>query len=102
MTQKSFKQFITEKVKSIVFEKVNNNSNTIFVFLGISNLVNIDKEIKLYIADFDTFLIDADESIFNRKWFTKTFTELNKEKGNHILSYAQYCYLIHYIDVDFF
>ena len=102
MVQKSFKQLITEKVKSIIFEKINEKSNTIFVLYGISNLVNIDKKSMSYVADLNTFNIDADDTIFNRKWFTKTFTELNKEKDCHILSYAQYCYLIHYIDVDFF
>jgi len=102
MGQESFKQLITEKVKSIVVKKINEKPNSIFVFLGIHNLVNIEDTFKSHIADLETFLIDADETVFNRNWFTKTFTELSKVKDYHILSYAQYCYLTYYIDVGFF
>jgi len=101
MSALSFKNYITGKVKSIIADRYTQKPNLIFVFMGISDLVDIEI-FKQNITDRDTFLLEADSTFFGKEWFTKIFTELNNPQTYHIISYAQYNYLIHYIDADFF
>lgn len=86
-------------------EKVNtlskNVSNKIFVILGQTELITT-REYEEYFADLETFKIEGNNTIFNKKWFTKVFGILNMPKEFHILSYAQFSYLIYYIDPSFF
>jgi RecQ family ATP-dependent DNA helicase len=76
-------------------------NNQIFVLLGQSEL--IDKTDLLdYITEVDTFHLNGNEDVFDKNWFTIVFNKLNSAKQFHLLSYAQFSYLINYIDSSFF
>lgn len=76
-------------------------TNKIFVILGQTKLLHFDNK-ETFIADLETFSLEKDEQIFDRDWFTKVFTTLNQSKEYHVLSFAQFSYLINYIDPSFF
>jgi ATP-dependent DNA helicase RecQ len=76
-------------------------ANQIFVLQGQSSLL-ITEAVKELLADPDTFLLEKDDSVFNQVWFAKVFPELLKPKEYHLLSYAQFSYLIQYLDPSFF
>lgn len=97
----SFKELYTELTFSKIDRLKADKGNQIFVLLGQTNLLNIDNREAL-IADLDTFNLDKDEQIFNKEWFSKIFTTLNQTKEYHLLSFAQFSYLIYYIDPSFF
>ena len=46
--------------------------------------------------------MNGNEELFDKSWFTTVFTKLNFEKKFHLLSYAQFSYLVYYIDSSFF
>ncbi|MCE5321579.1 MAG: DEAD/DEAH box helicase [Bacteroidales bacterium] len=97
----SFKELYSELTFSKIDRLKADKGNQIFVLLGQTNLLNIDNREAL-IADLDTFNLDKDEQIFNKEWFSKIFTTLNQTKEYHLLSFAQFSYLIYYIDPSFF
>lgn len=76
-------------------------TNLIFVILGQTNILDIDNRVE-FIADIDTFRLEKNEQVFSKDWFSKVFIVLNSPKEYHILSFAQFSYLIHYIDPSFF
>ncbi len=76
-------------------------ANQIYVILGQANLLNLDGKVD-FVTDLETFCLERDEQVFNKDWFTKTFTSLNQHKEYHLLSFAQFSYLINYIDPSFF
>ena len=88
---------IFDKIDSLQAQKL----NQIFVILGQSKLVDHDNRDTSF-ADLETFQLEKDDQIFNREWFTRTFSVLNQNKDYHILSFAQFSYLINYIDPSFF
>ena len=57
------KSIFTKRVKSIIESTTINNP--IFVFLGITEYIDLD-EFKSGIYDYDTFLINGNENIFNQ------------------------------------
>ena len=83
-----------EKLKSI-------KANQIFVILGQTTLFDFES-IEGCLVDIDTFILEKGEQIFNKEWFSKVFMILNQQKEYHILSFAQFSYLTHYIDPNFF
>ncbi|MBE0639412.1 MAG: ATP-dependent DNA helicase RecQ [Bacteroidales bacterium] len=95
------KELYSSKIISIIDNYKAVSQNQIFVILGQTTLLNIDNQ-KNNFADPETFKLDRNENTFNREWFTKTFTTLNLKKSYHILSFAQFSYLIYYIDPSFF
>ncbi|UTA66984.1 DEAD/DEAH box helicase [Emticicia sp. 21SJ11W-3] len=98
MTQREiYSRKIFNKVDYL--SKINNNQ--IFVILGQITLLDYNDR-QNFIADIETFEIEADEKTFNKIWFTKIFTILNQTKEYHLLSFAQFSYLIFYIDPSFF
>ena len=97
----TFPEFYTNKAIQIVNNYSAIKSNQIFVFLGQVEL--IDKTILIdNLIDIKTFHLNGNEELFDRNWFTVVFTKLNTEKNFHLLSYAQFSYLISYIDGSFF
>ncbi len=94
-----------ELYSELIFSKIDMlksvKTNQIFVILGQTNILNLDN-VEEYIVDIETFQLEKDEQVFNRNWFTKTFTTLNHPKDYHLLSFAQFSYLINYIDHSFF
>ena len=97
----TFPELYSNKTIEILTEHSAKETNQIFVILGQTEL--IDTSNLLYnITDTDTFQLNGNETLFDKTWFTNFFTTLNSEKHFHLLSYAQFSYLITYIDSSFF
>jgi len=97
----TFSQFYTDQIIKKIKIESSGTKNLIFVILGQTELFNDSQTID-NIVDIETFKINSNETIFDKKWFTRIFTNLNIEKQFHILSYPQFSYLINYIDSSFF
>jgi ATP-dependent DNA helicase RecQ len=97
----TFSEFYSRKTIQILTDQSSRKRNQIFVVLGQTEL--IDKSTLLdNITDAMSFHLNGNEELFNKNWFTTVFTKLNSEKQFHLLSYAQFSYLIYYIDSSFF
>ncbi|CAN1578733.1 SF2_C_RecQ domain containing protein [Spirosomataceae bacterium] len=97
----TFSEFYSNKTIQILTDQSSSKTNQIFVVLGQTEL--IDKTDLLdNITDVDTFHLNGNEDVFDKNWFTSVFTKLNSAKQFHLLSYAQFSYLINYIDSSFF
>jgi ATP-dependent DNA helicase RecQ len=96
-----FSDLYSKKTSEIISTVSSSNPNSIFVFQGQTDLLDIS-QFDNNIVDIETFRRNGNEDIFNKVWFTKTFTSLNSDKNYHLLSYAQFSYLINYIDSSFF
>ena len=97
---------LTAYVKAQLDNKTAGNTNPIFVFIGVEQYVNMDVFEK-YIVDKGTFGQNGNKEIFSPTWFANVFAALNTVLGNPdmeytILSFAQFSYLISYIQPDFF
>lgn len=94
-------EFLEKRVNTIIKNKIKNDNNLIFVFLGVSTIIkeSLDSE---FFADYKTFGFEQNDKTFDKVWFTKVFTTLNIEKEYHLLSFSQFSYLINYIDYSFF
>ena len=77
------------------------NRDQIFVIQGQVGLFN-SESYNHFLADPDTFKTEGDDSIFNKDWFSKTFMSLQQTKDFHLLSFAQFTYLINYIEPSFY
>ena len=100
------KEKLTDYIKGKLDSKSEGNTNPIFVFIGMEQYVNIDVFEK-YIVDKDTFFLNGNQEVFSPSWFANIFSSLNMALGSPnleytILSYAQFSYLITYIQPDFF
>ena len=97
------KSIFTKRVKSIIESTTNNNP--IFVFLGITEYIDLD-EFKSGIYDYDTFLINGNDNIFNQIWFAQAINKLIQpftgDIQYQILSYAQISYIGNYMPLDIF
>ncbi len=96
-----FSEFYSNKIIETLTDQSSRKTNQIFVLLGQTELIDKAKLID-NITDADTFHLNDNEELFDKKWFTIVFTKLNSEKQFHLLSYAQFSYLINYIDSSFF
>ena len=97
----TFSNFYSNKINQILSEESASRTNQIFVLLGQTEL--IDKTNLLNnITDVDTFHLNGNEELFSKNWFTNVFTKLNSQNTFHLLSYAQFSYIINYIDSSFF
>jgi RecQ family ATP-dependent DNA helicase len=97
----TFSEFYSNKTIQILTDQSSSKTNQIFVVLGQTEL--IDKTDLLdNITDVETFHLNGNEEVFDKNWFTSVFTKLNSAKQFHLLSYAQFSYLINYIDSSFF
>ena len=97
----TFSELYTSRVTQIVNERSSAKENQIFVFLGQNDLLDFS-EFSNLICDTDTFKLNGNGDLFDRMWFTSLFSKLNTEKKFHFLSFAQFSYLINYIDSSFF
>lgn len=97
----TFLEFYSNKIIAILTEESAKKNNKIFVVLGQTELIDkssiLDK-----ITDVETFNLNGNEELFDKTWFTTFFTKLNSEKQFHLVSFAQFSYLINYIDSSFF
>ncbi len=95
------KRLYTDKLFKIIDEESKTKENGIFVILGDTNLVEIDHASN-FMADIESFYLTGNDQIFSKAWFSKIFSELNILKEYHLISFAQFSYLIFYIDSSFF
>lgn len=103
---KNIKEYLTGYVKSQLEAKAIENSKPIFVFVGIEQYVDMGVFDK-YIVNNATFSLHGNKSLFTHSWFAEVFSTLNAVLDNptipySILSFAQFSYLVNYIQPDFF
>ena len=91
------KSVLKSHVQAKIDEAVQSTENAILVFMGIEQFAGID-ELSAHIADLDTYSINGNKKVFNKAWFSSLFpTLLAPLQGDyHILSFAQFSYLISY------
>ena len=96
---------VKELYSELIFKKIEklkaDKKNLLFVILGQTTLINFDNKDN-FLADRETFKLEKDDQVFNKEWFSKIFIILNQHKEFHLLSFAQFSYLISYIDPSFF
>lgn len=97
----TFKELYTDLILKNADRLKSDKPNQIFVVQGQVNLINTDT-VNNFLADPETFYLESDELTFNKDWFAKIFTTLQQTKDFHLLSFAQFSYLINYIDPSFF
>ena len=97
----TFSDLYSNKTNNLINQESSLKTNQIFVFLGQAELIDTTNLIE-YISDPETFILNGNEELFNKIWFAKVFTTLNSEKRFHLITYAQFSYLINYIDSSFF
>ena len=94
----NIERYYYSKITNIINE--NSEKNQVYVVQGINkdclNLFDND-----YIIDKKTFLSECSLT-FDKDWFTSFFLKLNVDKAYNIISYAQFTYLISYIDSSLF
>lgn len=97
-------KLVKDYYSELIFNKINDiksaKNNLIFVMLGQSSLVDL-KNKQDFIADEQSFYLDANDTVFNKEWFSKVFLTLTQSKEYHLLSFAQFSYLINYIEPSF-
>ncbi|PAC31145.1 hypothetical protein BWI92_10530 [Flectobacillus sp. BAB-3569] len=97
----TFSEFYSNKIIQILREQSAKRTNKIYVVLGQTDLID-KSDLLTNITDVETFHLNGNEELFNKPWFITMFTKLNFENSFHVLSYAQFSYLINYIDSSFF
>ncbi|MDY3319850.1 helicase-related protein [Riemerella anatipestifer] len=97
----TFSEFYSNKIIEILTNQSAGKTNQIFVLLGQTELIDKTNFFD-NITDVETFHLNGNEDLFDKNWFTNVFTKLNSEKQFHLLSFAQFSYLINYIDSSFF
>jgi ATP-dependent DNA helicase RecQ len=96
-----FKDYYSDLVLSNLEKLKSEKKNQIIVLMLQTSLLK--KEFfESEIADPETFGLEKNEKVFNREWFARIFTTLQQTKEVHILSFAQFSYLIYYIDPNYF
>ena len=106
MAENNIQKTLTSFIKNQLDEKAKEIANPIFVFVGVEQYVNMDVFMK-QLADKNTFFQNGNKSVFSSSWFAEVFSTLNMALTNPeldytILSFAQFSYLISYIQPDFF
>ena len=101
MEENNIVQLYTKRVKSIINIYNEKNAPEIYVFLGLHDVVDTS-EFNEYIVDKQTFGIDGNDTVFSKKWFKEFFIALSKHDGPTIMSFAQFSYLITYMDADYY
>lgn len=96
-----FSNFYTSNIVEVIEKESHNRKNLIFVLLAQTSLFSYPNY-RDYIVDIETFDLEGNDETFDKQWFAKVFGILNIEKDLHILSYAQFSYLIDYINSSFF
>lgn len=93
--------FYIEQFKIIIDRIASNTENKIIVLRGVPDLIKENLSLDVF-ADIEGFNKEDSLDFFNKKWFSKVFIELNKEKKYHILSFSQFSNLTEYMIPDFF
>lgn len=104
--KKIIKEKLTAYIKAQLDKKAVGNTNPIFVFIGMEQYVDMSVFEK-YVVDKNTFDKNGNKSLFSPMWFAEVFSALTAALGNPnkdytILSFAQFSYLVTYIQPDFF
>lgn len=100
------KSVYTEKLEKLIAQKLSDTKNPIFVFLGISDYVDMGSFMS-HVIDPETFAMNGNNKLFSKKWFPTIFSALilaETDENNlyTILSFAQFSYLNKYVASDYF
>jgi RecQ family ATP-dependent DNA helicase len=95
------REYYSNKFLAKIDELNNQFENKIYVILGQTSLIETEQK-KYAFVDLDTFTKESNDSVFSKTWFANIFTTLNIVRECHIISFAQFSYLINYIDPSFF
>ncbi len=93
-------EYYSNKFFSKIDELNNQSKNKIYVILGQTSLIETDRKKDAFV-DLETFTKESNDSLFNKTWFASIFSSLNTIRSCHIISFAQFSYLINYIDPTF-
>lgn len=95
------KTIFTPFIKKILNKQSEKQENSIFVFLGIEDYVDIN-DFKEHIIDLETFGKDGNEDVFDDDWLDKTTSSLKETDSFSILSFPQFSYLLDSFNPDRF
>lgn len=101
MVESDIVKLYTERVISVIRDYNLKNKQNIYVFLGLNDVID-SSAFNEYILDGNTFDIDGNNSVFSKKWFNDFFIALNSHDGPVVISFAQFSYLITYLNADYF
>lgn len=96
--KKNARQVYSERFVNAINEVCSNYSNPIIVVYGDVNLIDKEK-IESLVADQQTFYSLGGAQVFTKQWFFRVFPLLSLAKPA-IISYAQYSYLISFIEPE--
>lgn len=96
----NLKSIMTPVVKAQIESKASEIQNAIFVFVGIDQFVDMSSFADK-VVDPDTFTLDGNATLFNNNWFGRVFPKLLSSNEYLILSFAQFSYLLTYIQPEF-
>jgi RecQ family ATP-dependent DNA helicase len=95
------KAIYTESLCKLIEKQIAVKSNTIFVFTGISDYINIE-DFSENITDYSSFEKEGNSDFYNREWFGTIFAKLMMQQTYQILSHQQFAYISEYLAEDFF
>ncbi len=100
MTNK-LKDKYTKVLEKIINTHIAEQDNIIFVLIGITSYINIDKFTN-NICDITTFDKEGNLEIFNNKWFESIFSKIAANNTYQILSHQQYASINAYLNDYYF
>ncbi len=93
MTFNNLKEYVNHKVKSIIDSYLESEKGWVFVLVGLSDIIDANS-FKHNIDDYDTFLVNGNNAVYNKAWYRRIYEHLDDERVDfHIMSYQQYTYL---------
>ena len=94
-------QLYTSNVNRIINTHNQKRENNIFVFLGVIDVID-ETVFKKNIVDYETFRVEGNQDVFSIAWSFKVSANLFDSRGYKILSYAQFSYLLQYLNPELF
>ena len=95
------KDSYTKVLDNIIKTHIAKQDNIIFVLIGISPYINIDKFTN-NICDITTFDKEGNLELFNKKWFESIFSKIAANNTYQILSHQQYASINAYLNDYYF
>ena len=97
----TFIELYKKKIINAIKESSATNENKIFVILGQIEILRNDW-LGSKLSDPTSFHLNGNHDLFNKEWFSNIFLKLNSNQDLHVVSYAQFSYILNYIDESFF
>lgn len=97
----TFAEFYTREITDLVTQEAAKKVNLIFVILGQSQIIHTEA-VHDNLIDSSTFKVNGSHTVFDKNWCTAMLTKLGTNKSFHLLSYAQFSYLVQYCGTSYF